>query len=283
MQTWVRPVFFCFWKEGSVELQPKKGGLTFKKGGIIFLQSHMRYSHHGWICGEIPREIWFTILLRGTGSPPRGLWSLDLLVGRCGRSMGWAIFFWFISYYPRNRSKKTDMASEFIMGCWPVGGLATLYPKRPPFQKSFWYPWKLTARDFTWCPENHHMFIGFDMIWSLHISAKQIADLLGSQLPWGHEFLVELSKAFSASFCGFGKSILIHQKVRLPFRELTCPTHGKGNIIFPATCKGDICDRSHCVISCVVCLVGHFISLTSPWDDFWNGDINSGRITEVAL
>ena len=57
---------FFFWKEGN-----QKKGVLFKKGGIIFLQSHMRYSHHGWICGEIPREIWFTILLRGTGSPPQ--------------------------------------------------------------------------------------------------------------------------------------------------------------------------------------------------------------------
>lgn len=31
--------FFFFWKEGSVELQPKKGGLTFKKGGIIFCRA----------------------------------------------------------------------------------------------------------------------------------------------------------------------------------------------------------------------------------------------------
>ena len=49
-----------------------------------------------------------------------------------------------------------------------------------------------------------------------------------------------------------------------------------------------ICDRSleathDWVISCSEFLVGHFISLTSPWDGFWNGDINIDRITEVSL
>ena len=134
--------------------------------------------------------------LKGHRKSAPGLWSLDLLVGRWGGDQ-WATVVthllswiclcgdsWWVPYlkrnklnlffggnifgtfsnYPRNRSKKPDIASEVIMGCWPVGGLATLYPKRPPFQKSFWYPWKLTERDFTWCPENHHVhWFWYDM------------------------------------------------------------------------------------------------------------------------
>ena len=58
------------------------------------------------------------------------------------------------------------------------------------------------------------MFIGFDMIWSLHISMP-CADLLGSLKPWGHEFLVGTFEGFLSQFLWVGKSILIHQKVRL--------------------------------------------------------------------
>lgn len=94
------------------------------------------------------------------------------------------------------RSKKTGIASKVIMGCWPVSGSATPFLRSPHSKKKFNIPTRnLTARDFTYCPENHHMFICFDMILLAQKSAKQIADLLGSQLPWGHEFLVELSKA----------------------------------------------------------------------------------------